>query len=141
MMVYTLAKIYNDHLLELANEKCDSRVSEEKGAELPKLFIFPLPIRNLDLSTVNRPNDTDALSQSLCKMVTVHKQGWSYPEGKLGIPCSEVGDPSNIIPALAFRVLQPNIACMLPTNNLDIWLKRFLPKKKLQVEQNISSAN
>ena len=96
MTVHTLARIYNDHLLELANEKCNSLVSKEEGAELPKLFLFIFPIRNLDLPTHNKPNDTDALPSSLCKMVTVHKQGRSYPEGKLGIPCGEVGDAYNI---------------------------------------------
>lgn len=67
-------------------------------------------------------------------MVTV-QQGWSYPERKLGIPFSEVGDSSNIIPSLACSVMQPNVACMLPANNLDIWLKRIPAKKNYKLSK------
>lgn len=62
MTVHTLAGIYNNHLLELANEKYNLLVSKEEGTELPKLFIFILRIKNLDLSTLNRSYDTDALT-------------------------------------------------------------------------------
>lgn len=62
MTVHALARIYNNHLLELANEKCNLLVSIEEGTKLPKLFTFILPIKNLDLSTLNRPYDTDALT-------------------------------------------------------------------------------
>lgn len=62
MTVHTLARIYNNHLLELANEKYNLLVSKEEGTELPKLLIFILRIKNLDLSTLNRSYDTDALT-------------------------------------------------------------------------------
>lgn len=68
-------------------KKYNALFPKEGWAELLKLFIFILPHKKLRFIDILY-NDSGALSWSICKMVTGHKQSWGYPENGNSTPRS-----------------------------------------------------